>query len=84
MLCNRSQKHKQTYFSYAVLIPAIFFVTFLFFLVRFFGTGMKGSLRENQVLAQTPTTPESATKKSSYLLNLLLAPIKDGDLQSRN
>lgn len=45
---------------------------------------MKGSLRENQVLAQTPTTPESATKKSSYLLNLLLAPIKDEDLQSRN
>lgn len=45
---------------------------------------MKDRLKENEVLAQIPTTPESATKKSSYLLNLLLSSIKDRDLRSRN
>lgn len=61
----------------------IFFSLF-FSLVRFFGTKMKGRLRENEVLFQTPTTPEYAPTKSSYLLNLFLSPIKDRDLQSRN
>lgn len=67
-----------------VLIPVIFFQHFSFFLSDFFGTRIKGKLTENEVLAQTPTMSESTSKTSSYPLNLLLSPIKDRDLQSRN
>lgn len=39
---------------------------------------MKGKLPEKEALAQTPTMPESTSKMSSYLLNLLLSLIKAG------